>query len=253
MTVEMGSLLFGDFDGDGRTDVFTQRGREWFVSWGGASPWEKINESDARMTDFAIGDFDDDHRADVFYADGQTWFVSSGGVTPFTALNTSSHRISDLRFGDFNGDGKTDVFSVVSGQWMVSYGGTSGWQRLRAKLTDSVANLTVADFDGDGRADVVVTHSVHAPKTSGLVWDISHNGTGDWTRLRSAVVPLASATAMDGTECRWQRPADAQLHKEQYSGKKRIYTDKYGILEPIPVGHRQPITEPLREPIGIGS
>jgi hypothetical protein len=25
------------------------------------------------------------------------------------------------------------------------------------------------------------------------------------------------------------------------------------ILEPIPLGHRQPVTEPPREPIGIGS
>jgi VCBS repeat protein len=191
MTVEMGSLLFGDFDGDGRTDVFTQRGREWFVSWGGASPWEKINESDARMTDFAIGDFDDDHRADVFYADGQTWFVSSGGVAPFTALDTSGFRIPDLRFGDFNGDGKTDVFSVVSGQWMVAYSGTSGWQPLRAKLTDSVANLTVGDFNGDGRADVATSSCLVF-----CVWKVSYSGTGDWTTLRSAVVPLASAAAI---------------------------------------------------------
>ena len=36
MTEVTGSLLFGDFDGDGRTDVFTQHGRDWLVSWGGA-------------------------------------------------------------------------------------------------------------------------------------------------------------------------------------------------------------------------
>jgi hypothetical protein len=145
------------------------------------------------MTDFAIGDFDGDHRADVFYADGQTWFVSSGGVAPFTALDTSGFRVPDLRFGDFNGDGKTDVFSVVSGQWMVAYSGTSGWQPLRAKLTDSVANLTVADFNGDHRADVATSSGWH-PGVH--VWQVSYGGTSDWTTLRSAVEPLTSAAAI---------------------------------------------------------
>ena len=40
------------------------------VSWGGASQWEKINESDPALSNFTVGDFVDDCRADVFYADG---------------------------------------------------------------------------------------------------------------------------------------------------------------------------------------
>ena len=76
------TLRFGDFDGDGRTDVFTQHGRDWLVSWGGISPWQRINGSQPALSDFAVGDFDGDHRADVFYADGHTWWLSSGGVEP---------------------------------------------------------------------------------------------------------------------------------------------------------------------------
>lgn len=192
-TDPISNLLFGDFDGDGRTDVFTQLGRDWFVSWGGASTGERINTSDPALSAFAIGDFDGDHRADVFYADGQTWFVSSGGVTPFTALDTSSFRIRDLRFGDFNGDGKTDVFSVVSGQWMVAYSGTSGWQPLRAKLTDSVAGLIIADFNGDGRADIATSS---CSVFGSCDWKVSYSGTGNWAMLRSAGLALTSAAAI---------------------------------------------------------
>ena len=58
--------------------VSAQQGHNWMVSWGGISAWEKVNESDPHMSDFAIGDFDGDHRANIFSADGQTWWVSSG-------------------------------------------------------------------------------------------------------------------------------------------------------------------------------
>ena len=187
------NLRFGDFDGDGRTDVFTQHGRNWDVSWGGASAWEKINESGEALSDFVVGDFDGDHKADVFYASGTDWFISYGGVGQFTHFASAIHRVSDLRFGDFNGDGKTDVFGVVGDLWMVVYGGTHYWTPLRAKLTDSVASLVVADFNGDGRADVAVTHSAHGPKMTALVWDVSVNGAGEWTRLRAATGYITAA------------------------------------------------------------
>jgi hypothetical protein len=59
--------------------------------------------------------------------------------------------------------------------------GTVNWTRLRDKLSDSVAGLLVADFDGDGRADVVKVSFVFP---SGLEWQISRDGTGDWKPLR---------------------------------------------------------------------
>jgi hypothetical protein len=147
-------LRFGDFDGDGRTDVFTQRGRNWEVSWAGISRLEKINESNEALADFTIGDFDGDRRADVFYADGHRWFISFGGVGMFTHVADAIHRVSDLRFGDFNNDGKTDAFGVVGDDWMAVYGGTHYWASLRPRLTSSVTGLWIADFNGDGRTDV---------------------------------------------------------------------------------------------------
>ena len=175
------NLLFGDFDGDGRTDVLTKHGRDVLVSWSGTSNWEKINELDGNIGDMAIGDFDGDHRADIFFSNGKEWLVASGGSGLFKLFDTSSFRVANLRFGDFNGDGKTDVFGVANGAWSVTFGGTVNWTRLRDKLSDSVAGLVVADFDGDGKADIVRFNVIFP---SGLQWQISRDGTGDWKPLR---------------------------------------------------------------------
>ncbi len=193
-TDQIGTLLFGDFDADGRTDVFTQHdGSVWNVSWGGASRWEAINGSGPILGNAAIGDFDGDRRADVFYADGREWLVSFGGTGFFTHYAYAIHRVPDLRFGDFNNDGMTDVFGVVGDQWMVVLGGTQFWAPLRAKLTNSVAGLTVADFNGDGRADIAVSSRWI---TGGYIWRVSFSGTGNWATLRANGPSLSSAPAI---------------------------------------------------------
>jgi hypothetical protein len=183
--------------------VFTQHGRDWLASWGGASPWEKINESDARMSEFAIGDFDGDHRADVFYARGDQWFVSYGGIGPFTPVAGSGYRVADLGFGDFNGDGKTDVVGAVSGKWMVSLSATGPWAGwpLRPALTNTIAGLVIADFNGDGRADIATVSVTFTGFGSDAIpywnWKVSWAGTGDWTPLRTVPGPMAAIGRFD--------------------------------------------------------
>jgi hypothetical protein len=54
----------------------------------------------------------------------------------------------------------------------------------------------------------------------------------DASRLATSPLILEGApeTAIDGTERRRQRPTDAQLQKEHYSGKKKAHTDKNILL-----------------------
>lgn len=73
--VSLSDLRFGDFNGDGRTDIFATWGGKWRVSYTSASG-----------NNVTAG----------------TWQI----------INTSNYKVGSLRFGDFNGNGITDVFRV---------------------------------------------------------------------------------------------------------------------------------------------
>jgi hypothetical protein len=61
-------LAFGDFNGDGRTDVFRTTGTQWYVSYSGTTAWQQLNTSGLFLSDVAFGDFTGDGKTDVFYA-----------------------------------------------------------------------------------------------------------------------------------------------------------------------------------------
>lgn len=62
--------------------------------------------------------------------------------------------------------------------------------------------------------------------------DLGHAPERDARRLATNPLALegAPATALDGTERRRQRPTDARLQQEHYSGKKKTHTDKNLLL-----------------------
>ena len=126
-TVPLNKLGFGDFDGDGHTDIFRHTNRNtWEVSFGkditatngSMSRWRKVQSSEISLDKLAFGDFDGDGHTDVFRHTSQdTWEVSYGSQVTATSgqmgrwerINSSSHALSKLRFGDFDGDDRTDV------------------------------------------------------------------------------------------------------------------------------------------------
>ena len=169
-------LAFGDFDGDGKTDVFKTGGGKWQVSYGGTTSFQTLQTNFRHVDQLAFGDFDGDGKTDVFRATGSKWIIESGGTTR-QELNVNSASLDELEFGDFDGDGKTDVFRVDGNKWEVSYGGTSDWQLLNTS-TAPLDQLAFGDFNGDGKTDVF--------RADGRRWHVSYGGTSDWQLLNGS-------------------------------------------------------------------
>lgn len=195
-------LAYGDFNGDGRDDIFYADGSSWIVAYNGSNGWHKINSSAATLKDIKLGDINGDGITDVFFTTtagyaGSGWYVSYGGTSGWNFLNHSSAMIADgnLELADMNGDGRDDVFfttpnGYAGSGWYVSYGGTSGWNFLAsssAMLGDG--NVALADLNGDGDDDVFFsTPNGYA----GSGWYVSYSGTSGWNYLNHSSAMLAN-------------------------------------------------------------
>ncbi|MDX2006041.1 MAG: M12 family metallopeptidase [Meiothermus sp.] len=209
-SVKAGQMAVGDFNADGRTDLFRADPSAcvWYVSYSQlsgpvialgagllalaqavafplpvlgtsfAGPWTVLSRGKCESLGvLRFGDFDGDRKTDVFVSSGGTWHISRGGVGWWEAVNASSVPLSQLAFGDFNGDGRTDVFRGDGSAWHVSYGGTTPWTFLNSSSHEA-GGLGFGDFDGDGRTDVF--------KANGSTWEVSYGGSSVWTFLNSS-------------------------------------------------------------------
>ena len=62
----LGDMGLGDFDGDGKTDVFKADGTHWYVSYGGTSTWSPLKTWIFEADGLYFADFDGNRRTDVF-------------------------------------------------------------------------------------------------------------------------------------------------------------------------------------------
>jgi hypothetical protein len=170
-----GELAVGDFNGDGRDDVFQAAGTVWVYSPSGQREWFMLHDSDLRLDRLGLGDFDGDGRTDVFTQDGSSWLLSSGGTgDPAPLAAGSPIDIKQYRFGDFDGDGRTDVFRASGSQFFFSSAAATDWQPLAASKL-KLGELRFGDFDGDGNSDVF--------SLANNQWSVSYGGNTAWSRL----------------------------------------------------------------------
>ena len=194
----LSELGFGDFDGDGKTDVFAVKdigggAFQWMYSPGGTGSFRNLAVGPA-LSGLRFGDFDGDGKTDVFAVKdigggAFQWMYSPGGIGSFRNLAVGP-ALSGLRFGDFDGDGKTDVFAVkdIGGgafQWMYSPGGTGSFRNLA--VGPALSELGFGDFDGDGKTDVFAAKDIGG---GAFQWMYSPGGTGSFRNL--AVGPALS-------------------------------------------------------------
>lgn len=183
-------LATGDFDGDGRTDVFVANGTAWFFSRAAIRPWEFLHASNKRTSELGFADIDNDRITDVLYRDpsGNLGYLKSGTYA-LAPLTTTPVPMKDLRFGDFDGDSKTDIFYTQGGQWYIWYGRTRAWTTAQTSSLP-ISELLFGEFDEVRGTDVVAV-------TSGM-WAYSSAGAGSWAKLSNRLTSsLANAVAAD--------------------------------------------------------
>jgi hypothetical protein len=186
-------IAAGDFDGDGRTDVFLANGTGWFYSRAGVRPWEFLDGSNRRVRDLSFADVDNDGLTDVIFQrpNGKLAYLKRGSSPP-VVLPSAPVGVKALRFGDFDGDGLTDIFYTRDRRWHVWYGSRRAWTQVGASRVP-IGELIFGEFDDVRGTDIAAV--------ANGAWSYSSAARGRWARLnakRSSSFANAVAANFDG-------------------------------------------------------
>ncbi|MEO8348994.1 MAG: VCBS repeat-containing protein, partial [Acidobacteriota bacterium] len=167
----------GDFDGDGRADLFLATGTAFYYSPGGEAEWRLLAAGRTdRIASVLFGDFDGDGRTDVIGKNGANINVSWGGVGEWERLNTVPAPITDLAVGNFDGIGSDDIVRATGRTWYLSAGGSGRFDIVNTS-SFRVRDLRFGDFNANGKTDVFGVVSGN--------WMFSDGATTAWTPLRT--------------------------------------------------------------------
>jgi hypothetical protein len=195
--VSNGTMLVGDFSGDGKSDVFhpvpnTDYANVWLSKGDGTftvkpfSPWPGYAVSNGPMF---VGDFNGDGKSDILHPVPNTdyanvWLSNGDGtfaVKPFSPWPGYAMSNGPMFVGDFNGDGKSDVLHPVPNTdyaniWLSKGNGTFTVKSFSPWSGYAMSNGTmmVGDFNGDHKSDIF--HAV-ANTNYAQIWLSKGDGT----------------------------------------------------------------------------
>jgi sRNA-binding regulator protein Hfq len=160
---------FGDFNGDGRSDLLFRRESDGMLSQYLMNGFQftsvqLLGAVGLDRTLAAVADFNGDGTADLLFrrdSDGllSLYLYSGSQLLGAQLLGTIGLEWELVGAADFNGDGRADMVFRRKSDGMLSLYLMNGFQILQAQLLGSVGLdwrvRAVADFNGDGRADIL--------------------------------------------------------------------------------------------------
>jgi hypothetical protein len=193
-----GTLLVGDFNGDGLLDLIeTSTG---YVLFGQPNRTFRsiFNPAGAVPAgpgvSYAVADFDLDGKDDVAVANSNTIFLMlSQGDGTFVAKSvlTPIGMVQDLTTGDFNGDGIPDLATglIFGPQDVVLFinDGHANFSRSSFASGAATVSITAADFNGDGKTDLAYanyTVGFRPPNLLVMLAGAGPSSLGDFTLTR---------------------------------------------------------------------
>jgi hypothetical protein len=159
----------GDFNGDGRDDIFRrvagQSAADMFLSSGSSFVHDRSwTGAESGVERWYVGDFNGDGRDDIFrYLSGKSgadMFLSNGSRFVYAGSWTGAGSgIQRWYVGDFNGDGRDDIFRYLPGESGARVLVSTGTGFIDAGSWTTAGYGTdrrwyVGDFNGDGRDDI---------------------------------------------------------------------------------------------------
>jgi RHS repeat-associated protein len=171
--------LSGDFDGDGKVDLWCFGDSEMKIyTFTGTTLSPIYSNRLIRKTNFyTLGDFNSDGKIDMFLYgasingtenDWDEWEIhlSNGVSFEKQIIPQKKANLKDdyVRIGDFNGDGASDIMATSSDDsWDGSYyfisknNGTDFYLHNLSTYPNVIQRFYVSDFNGDGRDDFLCT------------------------------------------------------------------------------------------------
>jgi Tfp pilus assembly protein PilF len=179
-------VVFGDFDGDGRTDLFvaSERGKSTLLHNGGPQHFRDVTSSSGLASvggssAVAAADFNNDGYLDLFVAganggESSLWLNKGDGTFVrdhrSDAALKAARSVTSAAFVDYDNDGWLDlVVTSRSSVLLLRNDGAGRYLDRSTQIPDAVrksggAALSVADIDDDGDEDLLFTDASGAPR-----------------------------------------------------------------------------------------